>query len=103
MMTEDQQNNQIDKVFRDGLQFHKDQPSKDIWARIKTDLDKDDRLIYLKRKRRNLLIISGLLLILMGLGLIYIRSTDVHSHYAKEESANHLLKNRPTHRPEYRS
>jgi len=92
MKTEDQQNNQVDKIFRDGLHFHKDQPSKVLWTKIRTNLDKDDRLVYLNRKRRSLLIISGLLLIMMGLGVIYTRTTHIHSHYAQEEKVKPSFK-----------
>ena len=86
MSTEDQQNNQVDKIFRDGLHFHKDQPSKDLWTKIRTDLDKDDRTIYLNRKHQNLLIISGLLLIIMSLGAVYIRNTDIHFRNVQKEN-----------------
>jgi hypothetical protein len=92
MITEDQQNSQVDKIFRDGLHIHKDQPSKELWTRIRTDLDKDDRLIYLERKRRNLLIISGLLLFMMGLGTVYIRHTDIHFHNIQKESTKPSFK-----------
>jgi hypothetical protein len=92
MITEDQQNNQVDKIFRDGLHFHKDQPSKELWTRIRTDLDKDDRLIYLSRRRLNRLIIMGLLLIMMGLGTVYIRSTDIHFHNDPKESTKPSFK-----------
>jgi hypothetical protein len=85
MMTEDKQNNKVDKIFRDGLQSHKDQPSRDLWTKIKTDLEKDDLLISLNRRRRNLLIISGLLLIIMGSGVIYLRNTNIRFNYGQED------------------
>ena len=87
-MKEEQQNNQVDNIFRDGLQFHKDQPSKDLWTKIRTDLDKDDRSSYLYRRRRNLLIISALLLVMMGLGVHYIRSANNQFLEAQEDRAN---------------
>ena len=84
-MMDDQQNNQVDKIFRDALQFHKDQPSKGLWERIETDLDKEDRLMYLSRIRSRLLIIASLLLMMTGLGVIYYQSADTHSHFALTE------------------
>ena len=88
MITEDSQNNPVDKIFRDGLQFHKDQPSKDLWTRIGADLDKDNELTYLSKKRRNLLFISGLMLAMIGLGIIYIKNSNTHFRFIQVEKAN---------------
>ena len=74
------QNNQVDKLFRDNLRFHKDKPADDLWTSIENSLDKEDNLIYKTRTRRHILIAAGLLVLMTGFGVYtYI---NIHTNKA---------------------
>ena len=85
-MMEGQQNNQVDKLFREALQSAKDQPSTALWRKIASDLDQEDRQYALKRKQRHLIYAAALLLLMTGLGVIYNKMAGTRLSSLAEKS-----------------
>jgi Outer membrane protein beta-barrel domain len=63
---EENRPNDIDKLFKDGLQPIRRKPSKAVWDNIEDELNKDDRRIFIVRLRFALLIGAGLLILVGG-------------------------------------
>jgi hypothetical protein len=67
---EEHLHNSVDKLFRDSLRFHKEEPGEDLWERIGKNLDAEDQFISISRRRRIYRIAAGLVLLLTGAGLL---------------------------------
>jgi hypothetical protein len=100
-MMNEQQNNQVDRIFREALQSAKDQPSADLWQKIESDLDKEEGQIFINKMRSRRRAAAILLMIMVGLGVIYSKMSNPRftaedkSGSAKQKSAgsqNKILK-----------
>ena len=75
-MMNEQQNSQVDKIFREALISAKDQPSADLWQKIESDLDKEDGQIFINKMRSRRRTAAILLMIMVGLGVIYSKMSN---------------------------
>jgi Outer membrane protein beta-barrel domain len=58
--------NQVDKLFLDSLQSHRDERSMEIWDKIESQLDKEDNIIYKARTQRLILITMVIFILITG-------------------------------------
>jgi hypothetical protein len=60
--------NNVDKLFRDSLKYHKDDPTDEVWLRIENQLDYDDLISHKSGMRRRILMIVTFFVLLAGAG-----------------------------------
>ena len=81
---DENQNNRVDKFFRDSLRFYKDKPSQNLWTKIENKLDKEDRLVLIAKMRKRILFAAGVLLIMTATGIYFYQSIHARNTLAEQ-------------------
>jgi len=83
----------IDKIFKDAIDDHEEQPAPSVWNAIDQNLDKN-KVVHIRQKYRNLLQVSAVLLIIITVMSVYQVKTwkNIKSITARQQPAN----NNPT-------
>jgi len=79
---DEQINRQVDKIFQDSLQSHRENPVAETWEVIEKQLDKENEKAYAIKKSRNRWITYGLLVILIA------GPATIHDHWKKHDIAD---------------